>query len=76
LFSGPTTLIPFAWFAHGLRIMDIKDPFAPKEVAFYRPDPPSGHARLTSNDVTVDDRGLIYLVDRNGGVDIVETAAL
>jgi hypothetical protein len=76
LFNGPTTLIPFAWFAQGLRVMDIKDPFAPREVAFYKPDPPPGHKRVTANDVTVDDRGLVYLVDRNGGVDIVELGNL
>jgi hypothetical protein len=34
------TIIPFAWFAKGLRIIDIADPFAPREVAFYEPDPP------------------------------------
>ncbi len=72
LFAGESTLIPFAWFAQGLRVVDIKDPFAPREVAFYLPDPPQGQERVTSNDVTVDDRGLVYLVDRNGGVDIVE----
>jgi hypothetical protein len=72
LFKGETTLMPFAWFAQGLRVFDIKDPFAPREVAFYVPDPPAGKARVCANDVTVDDRGLVYLVDRNGGVDIVE----
>jgi hypothetical protein len=72
LFNGETTLMPFAWFAHGLRVVDIKDPFAPREVASYVPDPPAGKPRVCANDVTVDDRGLVYLVDRNGGVDIVE----
>lgn len=76
LFNGPTTLIPFAWFAQGLRVMDIRDPFAPREVAFYKPDSPPGYKRVTSNDVTVDDRGLVYLVDRNGGVDIIELGNL
>ena len=31
---------------------------------FYEPDPPKGAERASSNDVTIDDRGLIYLVDR------------
>ena len=32
-----------------------------------------GGARPSSNDVSIDDRGLIYLVDRVSGVDIIET---
>jgi len=31
--------------------------------------------RVSSNDVTVDSRGLIYLVDRVRGLDIIETGA-
>jgi hypothetical protein len=69
------TVIPFAWFAQGLRLVDIADPFAPKEVGHYLPDPPAGR-RVSSNDVTLDDRGLIYLVDRQRGVDIIESSAL
>ena len=70
-FNG--TIVPCAWFASGLRILDIADPFAPREVASYVPDPPNGCERASSNDVTIDDRGLLYLVDRQGGVDILET---
>ena len=39
-FSG--TIIPFAWFAQGLRIVDFADPFAPKEVGYFVPDAASG----------------------------------
>jgi hypothetical protein len=70
------SVIPFAWFAQGLRILDIADPFAPREIAFYEPDPPQGAALSSSNDVTIDDRGLCYLVDRQRGVDIIETSVL
>jgi hypothetical protein len=70
------TVIPFAWFAQGLRILDIADPFAPKEVGCYVPDAPDGAQRASSNDVTIDDRGLVYLVDRARGVDIIETSVL
>jgi hypothetical protein len=66
------TVIPFAWFAQGLRLVDIADPFAPREVGHYLPD---RSGRVSSNDVTLDDRGLIYLVDRVRGVDIIETTA-
>jgi hypothetical protein len=66
------TVIPFAWFAQGLRLVDVSDPFRPKEVGHYLPDPPQGFERVSSNDVTIDSRGLIYLVDRQRGVHIVE----
>jgi hypothetical protein len=69
------TVVPFAWFAQGLRLVDIADPFAPREVGHFTPDAPEGSARPSSNDVTIDDRGLIYLVDRVHGVDIIETTA-
>ena len=70
------TVIPFAWFAQGLRLVDIADPFAPKEVGSFMPDTPEGADRASSNDVTIDDRGLIYLVDRIRGVDIIETSVM
>jgi hypothetical protein len=71
-FSGST--IPFAWFAQGLRIVDFADPFAPKEVGFYERDPAPGADRASSNDVTIDGRGLLYVVDRVRGIDIIETS--
>ena len=59
-----------AWFAQGLRLVDVADPFAPKEVGHLLPDAAPGANRPSSNDVTI---GLIYLVDRVSGVDIIET---
>ena len=38
------TEIPVAWFAHGLRIVDIAKPHALKEVAYFMPDVPPGSA--------------------------------
>ncbi len=69
------TEIPVAWFAHGLRVIDIANPHAPREVAWYMPDPAPGqgaNGRVQSNDVTVDERGLIYLLDRIRGCHILE----
>src|ERR1700680_41024 len=70
------SMIPFAWFAKGLRVLDIADPFAPREVAFYEADAPQGFTLASSNDVTTDDRGLCYLIDRQRGVDIIESLVL
>ena len=61
------TEVPVAWFAYGLRIVDIADPHAPREVAHYLPEVPQGSSRVSSNDVFVDDRGLLYLIDRGRG---------
>jgi hypothetical protein len=66
------TTLPFAWFAQGLRLLDISDPFAPKEVGFFEPDVPAGYDRVSSNDVTMDTRGIAYLLDRQRGLDIVD----
>jgi hypothetical protein len=67
-------VVPFAWFAKGLRLIDFSDPLKPRETARYLPDAPVGSERPSSNDVTMDDRGLLYLIDRRHGVDIIETS--
>ena len=66
------TEIPVAWFAQGLRFIDIANPHAPREVASFMPPVPEGADRVCSNDVFVDGRGLIYLIDRTRGLHIVE----
>lgn len=66
------TLVHAAWFSGGLRIVDIADPMLPREVGHYVPEPAAGQASPQSNDVDVDERGLIYLLDRNVGLDILE----
>jgi hypothetical protein len=68
------TEIPVAWFAHGLRIVDIANPHAPREVAHFLPAVPEGSSRVSSNDVEVDERGLFYLIDRGRGLHILERA--
>jgi hypothetical protein len=70
--KGGDTLVYCAWFAGGLRIVDIADPSAPREVGHYIPEPAPGKACPQSNDVDVDERGLIYLGDRYAGFDILE----
>lgn len=67
-----STLVYVTWFAGGLRVVDVADPFHPVEVAHFIPEPLSGEASPQSNDVDVDPNGLIYLIDRNRGFDILE----
>ena len=66
------TLIYAVWFSAGLRIIDVADPAAPREVGCFIPEPAGGRNAPQSNDVMLDERGLIYVVDRNVGFDILE----
>ena len=72
------SLLYVAYFNAGLRVVDISDPYRPREVGFYIPDPgqPSkigGATFVQTNDVDLDYRGLIYITDRDGqGMHILE----
>jgi hypothetical protein len=63
------------FFNAGLRVYDLKDPFRPEEVAMFVPDAPAGSAlgAIQLNDVFVDDRAVVYTVDRlSGGLYVLE----
>jgi hypothetical protein len=66
------TIVYAVWFSGGLRIIDVADPLAPKELGHYIPEPADGRKAPQSNDVALDDNGLIYMVDRWVGFDILE----
>lgn len=68
------TEIPVAWFARGLRIVDIANPHVPREVAWFLPDVPEGADRVCSNDVCYDARGLMSLIDRKRRLHILDRA--
>jgi len=69
---GPDNLVYSAWFSGGLRVVDISNPYQPKEIAYYVPKPAPGASSAQTNDLFVDANGLIYLIDRNNGLDIVK----
>ncbi len=66
------SLVYVAWFRGGLRVVDIADPSAPEEVGYFIPTPAEGTATVQANDVFVDDKGRIFLLDRFKGLDILE----
>jgi hypothetical protein len=69
------SIVVGSFFAGGIRVYDIGDPFRPREVAWYVPDAPPGCPSIQTNDVYVDERGVIYAIDRiKGGLHILEMA--
>ncbi len=77
-----------AYFTGGVRVWDISEPQAPREVGFYVPENnantveqcathPDGQIickrSYMTNNLEVDDRGYVYIVDRSGsGMDILK----
>jgi hypothetical protein len=57
------------FFNAGVRAYDVRDPYEPREVAWYVPPAPAGAPAGTVqiNDVFVDDRGVVFAVDRHAG---------
>jgi hypothetical protein len=80
-------MVFMSWFNAGVRAVDIRDPYNPKEIAYYVPaisektdrrclKLPAGERckrAVQTNNVEVDDRGYIYIVDRaDTGMHILE----
>ena len=58
----------------GIVCVDISDPLAPREAGYFIPEPAAGQVAPQTNDVDIDARGLVYIVDRYSGFDILEFA--
>ena len=77
-----------AYFNAGLRAIDVRDPYNPKEVAYYIPETSQATDKrvgklkgqenvarqvIQTNNVATDDRGYIYIVDRaNTGMHVLQ----
>ena len=57
----------FAHFNAGVRAVDVRDPLHPKEIGYYIPAAGAAGGVTYTNNVEVDERGYIYIVDRAGG---------
>lgn len=55
------------YFNAGLRVYDLSEPRAPREIAFWLPVAAPGREAPQSNDLLVDESGLIFVTDRVGG---------
>lgn len=69
------TIIFAAIFSGGVRVYDIADPLQPREIAHFVPPRPEGSpvGSAQINDVYVDERGIVYAVDRfTGGLYTLE----
>lgn len=68
-------IIVGTFFNAGLRAYDISNPYQPREIAFFVPEAPASAptGAIQLNDVFVDERGIVYTVDRHaGGVYVLE----
>jgi hypothetical protein len=81
------TLVVLAYFNAGVRVVDIRNPFEPKEVARFMPEITAQTTEscieiegmrycdraIQTNNVNLDDRGYIYAVDRaSTGLHVLE----
>ncbi len=81
------TLMVLAYFNAGVRVVDIRNPFEPREVAYFIPQSTANTTEscitinnvkhcdkaIQTNNVNLDDRGYIYAVDRaSTGLHILE----
>jgi hypothetical protein len=85
VFRGKLAFV--TWFNAGVRAIDIRNPYAPKEAGYFIPAITEATDKrcvkvdgkdqcriaIQSNNVETDDRGYIYVVDRaNTGLHILE----
>src|SRR5262249_38730955 len=72
--QDPNTIY-VTWFNAGLRMFDVSEPAAPREIGYFVPEAPPNRSSIQFNDVVVNADGLVYVTDRfTGGLYILERA--
>ena len=66
------SIICCTWFAGGLRVVDVANPAQPEVIGQFMPKLRNGNTAPQSNDVEVDDKGILYLLDCDRGLNILE----
>jgi hypothetical protein len=66
------TDVPTAWFRKGVQLIDFSNPYRIESTGHYIPDPAPGCKEVLANDVCYDDQGLVYMIDRDRGLHIIE----
>jgi hypothetical protein len=63
------TIVVGSFFNAGVRVFDTSNPYQPEEIAYFVPGAPqlSPAGAIQLNDVYVDDRGIVFTVDRFAG---------
>jgi hypothetical protein len=72
---APENIVIGSFFNAGVRAYDVSNPYQPQEVAYFVPGAPklSPVGAIQLNDVYVDDRGIVFTVDRfAGGLYVLE----
>ena len=71
-----TGTICFAtWFGGGLRVIDVGNPLSPREIGHFIPEPAGGGPRRRPTTWRWTSKGLVYIVDRYVGFDVLEFRA-
>ncbi|MDP8922707.1 MAG: hypothetical protein M3O34_07505 [Chloroflexota bacterium] len=60
-------VVYLTYFNAGVRVVDVTDAAAPREVAYFVPEAPPGRPSIQMNDIVVGSDGLIYVSDRYAG---------
>jgi hypothetical protein len=57
-------LVYMSWYGQGTRVLDVRDPYDPVQVAYFRPDGTSSYTPMLYED-------LVYVADSARGIDIL-----
>ena len=67
--GNPIAIVLATYFNGGLRAYDTSNPYQPAEIGYFVPEPPARapSGAIQINDVFVDERQIVYTVDRHAG---------